>query len=495
MTEKLGVSKERRVWSITGVGLRPDVFGAHNANRSNLLRGVYERVLYRVVAGQPRHPPSPAVGVFERDLSEIRQRIVRGVAACRPITREKFVSLYSGRRQSIYQRASDSLAVRPLVESDSFLSTFTKCEKINFLSKPDPAPRVIQPRTPRFNVEVGRYLKPLEKKVVASVAEAWGGTTVMKGLNAEGVGSAFAEMWAEFTDPVAFSLDAVRFDQHVSVDALKWEHSVYAMCFSPRDRPKLLQLLEWQLTNRGFAYLPEVDLKYIVMGHRMSGDMNTSLGNCLLMCSIILLFSERVGRKMRLANNGDDCVIVLERRDMGCMDGISAHMLEFGFVIELEDPVYVLEEINFCQTHPVFDGCSWIMMRDPRVCIDKDLCTVLDLSTEGGCKTWAHAIGSCGLAMTAGLPIMASFYTMLLRNGKAGKVLDSPWMDGGFTRMAAGLARSNIEVTSEARVSFWRAFGLLPDIQTAMEESYGRMQLDFSAGELITPHQFIPLLF
>jgi hypothetical protein len=97
--------------------------------------------------------------------------------------------------------------------------------------------------------------------------------------------------------------------------------------------------------------------------------------------------------------------------------------------------------------------------------------------------------------MTAGLPIMASFYTMLLRNGKAGKVLDSPWMDGGFTRMAAGLARSNIEVTPEARVSFWRAFGLLPDIQTAMEESYSRMQLDFSAGELITPHQFIPLLF
>jgi hypothetical protein len=44
-------------------------------------------------------------------------------------------------------------------------------------------------------------------------------------------------------------------------------------------------------------------------------------------------------------------------------------------------------------------------------------------------------------------------------------------------------------------VSFWRAFGLLPDIQTAMEESYSRMQLDFSAGELITPHQFIPLLF
>jgi hypothetical protein len=339
-------------------------------------------------------------------------------------------------------------------------------------------------------------LKPLEKKVVESLAEVWGGTTVMKGLNAEGVGKAFSDMWSDFDDPVAFSLDAVRFDQHVGTDALKWEHSVYGKCFSQEDRAKLLRLLQWQLKNKGFAYLPDVELKYWVLAHRMSGDMNTSTGNCLLMCAILLYFRDLCKVHMRLANNGDDCVLVLERRDAWLVEErVCAHMLQFGFVIELEPMVSVLEEINFCQCHPVYDGAKWIMMRDPRVCIDKDLVTVLDLSTKGGCETWAHAIGSCGLAMTAGLPVSSRFYSMLLRHGTVGKVLDSPWMDGGFKRMAAGLDRQHVAITPEARLSFWRAFGLLPDVQVAMESSFDVMKLNFSAGELISPHQFIPLIF
>lgn len=135
MTEKLGVPKDRKVWTVTGTGLRGSVFGAHSANRPNLLRGMYERVLYRVVDGKPTHPPAASVGAFENELSDVRRRIVSNIAVCRPITRNQFVGLYSGRRQAVYQRAVDSLAVKPLVESDSFLSTFTKCEKINFFTK------------------------------------------------------------------------------------------------------------------------------------------------------------------------------------------------------------------------------------------------------------------------------------------------------------------------------------------------------------------------
>jgi hypothetical protein len=68
-------------------------------------------------------------------------------------------------------------------------------------------------------------------------------------------------------------------------------------------------------------------------------------------------------------------------------------------------------------------------------------------------------------------------------------------MDGGFKRMAAGLDRQHVAITPEARLSFWRAFGLLPDVQVAMESSFDVMKLNFSAGELISPHQFIPLIF
>jgi len=495
VSDQLGVSKIRKLWAVTGAGPGCAMYGVHNNDKSNLLRGVYERVLYRIVDGVARLPPSPAVGVFDRELGNVRERIVREIPTCRPITLTQVVELYEGRRKEIYQRAALSLAARPLQKSDSYVSTFTKCEKINFFLKPDPAPRVIQPRSPRFNAMLARYLKRLEKKVVNAVAEVWNGTTIMKGLNAEGAGAAMAQIWAEFDDPVAIPLDATRFDQHVSKQALEWEHSVYLKCFDQHDRAKLGKLLSMQLVNRGFGRVEDCKLDYEVEGRRMSGDMNTGMGNCLLMCSILYAFKTKCRVKMRLANNGDDCVIFVERRDVWVKDKLSAHMLKFGFPVEIEETVDVLEQVSFCQTNPIYDGERWIMMRDPRVCIDKDLCSVLDLGNQKGASKWAHAIGTCGLAMTAGLPVMDAFYTMLIRHGTKGSVIDSPWMDSGFKRMAAGLDRKANNVSTAARVSFWRAFGILPDMQVSMEKSYIGMQLNFSAGVSDSPFAYHALVW
>jgi len=495
VTDLLGTSNIRKLWAVTGAGPGAGDFGVHNCDKDNLLRGVYERVLYRVVDGVARPPPTPAVGVFDELLGGVRSRIVREVPLCRPFTLAQVVEMYEGRRKEIYRRASLSLSARPLTLSDAFVSTFTKCEKINFRTKKDPAPRVIQPRSPRFNVMIARYLKRLEKKLADGIAEVWGGTTIMKGLNAEGVGAAMAQMWGEFKDPVAIPLDATRFDQHVSAQALEWEHSVYEACYDRKDRTKLHKLLEMQLANRGFGRVGNCKLDYEVVGRRMSGDINTGMGNCLLMCAMLLKFRDDMRVKMRLANNGDDCVLVVERRDLWVEAEIAPHMLRFGFPVVVEPSVDVLEAVSFCQTHPVYDGARWLMMRDPRICIDKDLCTVLDMSNLGAVRKWAHAIGTCGLAMTAGLPVMSAFYEMLVRHGVKGNVMDSPWMDGGFKQMAAGLSRNHMVIPAAARVSFWRAFGILPDMQLAMEESYTRMELNFSAGVSESPLSYLPTVW
>lgn len=491
--QRLGVSRVRKLWTVTGAGPGMGKYGVHNADQANLLRGLYERVLYRVVDGVARPPPQPAVGVFEEELASVRERIVRGIPIGRPLTRHEFVECYEGRRKEIYKRAADSLAVRPLNKSDSYLSTFTKCEKVNFRTKPDPAPRVIQPRSPRFNVEVGRYLKPLEKRVLGGIAEAWGGTTVLKGLNAEGSGRELRAAWDEFKDPVAFPLDAVRFDQHVSTEALQFEHSIYLQTFPKAQRPKLSRLLEMQLINRGFGRLDDCTVQYEVAGRRMSGDMNTGMGNCLLMCAVILGFRDRVGIKMRLVNNGDDCLVIVERRDKDVPRQLPQWMLRFGFVIDLEPPVDVFEQIEFCQTSPVYDGTRWVMVRNPKVCIDKDLCSVLDLGNRKGCEKWAHAIGTCGLSLTGGIPVLSAFYQMLAEHGRAGKVMDSPWMDCGFKRLAAGMSRTHAEPSPAARLSFWKAFGWLPDLQSAMEQQFADMELEFSAGVAVSPHSLLCL--
>jgi len=73
--------------------------------------------------------------------------------------------------------------------------------------------------------------------------------------------------------------------------------------------------------------------------------------------------------------------------------------------------------------------------------------------------------------------------------------MDSPWMDGGFKQMAAGLARNQIVIPAAARVSFWRAFGIMPDMQLAMEESYTGMELNFSAGVSESPLSYLPTVW
>jgi hypothetical protein len=440
-------------------------------------------------------PPKPTEGYVEEKLRGFRSLLVTKVPICRPVTRSTFCGLYSGRKHTIYSNAASSLAVRPLNKSDSYLSTFSKCEKINFHAKPDPAPRVIQPRCPRYNVELGRYLKLMEKPICAGIAEVWGGPTVFKGMNANEQGCELRKLWDSFDDPVAIGCDATRFDQHVNQDLLRFEHSVYLQLVPPNTRPKLKSLLDMQLVNRGFARCADGVLKYEVKGRRMSGDINTGMGNCLIMCAIMHSFVESLHCRARLVNNGDDCVVVVERKHLSKVESkLSEHFISYGIEMVPEAHTDVFERIRFCQTSPVFDGLNWVMVRDPLISIDKDLCTVLPI---GDCRKsvgkWTHAIGSCGMSLTGGIPVLQSFYSLLLRSGTPSKTGDHPWLDSGFKMLAHGMHRAESTVSAAARVSFWRAFGLLPDLQVEMESFWdSHTSLNFSAGEEIDI--FAPIL-
>lgn len=412
--------------------------------------------------------------------------LVEATPVSRPLTRDQVVSAYEGRKRTLYQNASESLRTRPLNVSDSFVSTFVKCEKLRLWQKTNPVPRVIQPRSPRYNLEVARYLKRLEKVLLSGVADVWGGKTVLKGMNPVQVADALRGMWGEFADPVAIPIDATRFDQHVSTQALEWEHSVYLAMFPKECRRKLKRLLDMQLKNHGYARTAEGVIKYTVAGRRMSGDINTGLGNCLLMTAVMFALRTSLGLHFRLANNGDDCVIVCERASLEQIkSALPGHGLRFGFVLEIEPEVDVFEEISFCQTQPIFDGEDYIMVRDPRVAIDKDLVTVINLES-GGAK-WCKAVGDCGIAITGGIPVQQHMYRMLQKVGKPGNVGLDPFMDGGFAMMSRGMDRNFSEPAPSARLSYWRAFGMLPDTQTAFEEFWDREVLELSAGERSSP--------
>lgn len=451
--------------------------GVHNNSHANALRAVRERVFAVERSGTLQPPPRPKAGVFVERLGAFRAALVSAVGRCTPWTYDQFVGSYTGSKLQRYTKAVLSLRMRGLEKKDSFLQAFVKAEAVNFTAKPDPAPRIIQPRTPRFNAFVGRYIRPIEHRVYDGIAQLFGGPTVMKGYNAAAVASNLREMWNGFNQPIALSLDASRFDQHVSSQALRFEHSVYNRLYGSKE---LARALRWQLTNQGFVRTPDGGaFRYLVKGCRMSGDMNTALGNCLLMCAMVYEYAAHCGVRIRLANNGDDCSVFMEKRDLSrFVHGLDEWFLEMGFTLTSEGVADVFERVDFCQTRPVYTSKGWVMCRSPYVGLCKDvLCKHPDMGApERGYRRWSYQVGLAGSALADGVPVFSAAYAAMVRLGEpCARVQGFGDMESGFEHMCRGMSKAGAVISPEARVSFWRAWGITPDFQEALEGEYDKL--------------------
>jgi len=455
---------ERISYHIDAPGPRA-VFGVHNNSLANLVRGINERVFYTTNKGTL--PKRPILGAFDNLAF---QSDLKGFKV-HPWTLDQVVESYSGRQRLRYAQAAESVVREPLnLKKDARVSTFIKAEKINFTSKPDPAPRVIQPRDPRFNVCFAQYIKPMEHLIYKAMGRMYKYPCVAKGFNALQTGDILAKKWALFDQPSCVGLDASRFDQHVSVDALKWTHSIYRKFCRDDEFNKILKAM---YVNKGYGTAKDGRVKYKVEGCRMSGDMDTALGNCVLMVGITYSLCKKLGIRHELFDNGDDCIVIMESEDV---DRFNAAVDEWygnlGFTMKVEKPVYQLERIEFCQTHPVFDGESWRMVRN-LVCLSKDMTSVISWDQL---HTWWRAIGECGLALTYGIPVMEAFYSWLCRIGSdVGKVKLHPLYRCGMVNLAGTMKYKEMAITSQARLSFAAAFGISPDMQVALEQMYGQL--------------------
>jgi hypothetical protein len=220
----------------------------------------------------------------------------------------------------------------------------------------------------------------------------------------------------------------------------------------------------------------------------MSGDMNTGLGNCLLMCAMIWSYF-RNRCKIELINNGDDCVVFLEAADLHHTQDIPAWFTDMGYTMKIEPPVYELEHVEFCQTRPVFDGNAYRMVRDPKVCLTKDLISVKNLSTRSAWRYQCQAIADCGMAAYGDMPVFCAFYRML---DTQYKYRANTHLTTGFEFLANGLDYSNREVTDESRYSFWKAFGISPDMQADLEGLYCGTQVEYNPGPVDKFNSLLP---
>lgn len=497
VTRRSGVPKVRQCLRISRIS--PDIqIVPFNQNLETLRRAVAERVFLVKEDGEFKAPPKPSVGLFEQRLAPVRSLLQLYLPSTAPLSFADTIATFKGRKKARYERAYQNILFkRRNLGEEAKVSVFVKYEKTDRTCKTDPVPRVISPRSPEYNLRLARYLRKIEEPIFDALGELFGHKTVMKGVNTTQTAKLLREKWDTFSNPVAIGLDASRFDQHVSQQALAFEHTIYPLCFGlNKHRRKLKSLLKYQLRNKCSGYVPDGEVKYSIKGTRMSGDMNTSLGNCILMCMMVYAYAQYCGVKIHLANNGDDCVVFMEKRDEVTFGkNLDSWFRAMGFNMKVESPAYEFEHVEFCQTKPVFDGLEWVMCRNPWTAIAKD-CVMLKHPrnvSPSFFKQWLDAIGTGGLALAGGLPIFQSFYLLcqrsgqLVRRNRRGKnvLMEAadellPWY---MREVGLQGCRHVAEVSAEARASFYFAFGITPEEQIETERYYDSMVLSEQLGE------------
>lgn len=455
--------------------------GVFNNNIRTVERALCERYLMcqTSIGFEPPLFVRPRTYLNNSVLQIFRQSVVRACLGAPIVSLPTVVAAYVGAKRARYQAALESLAKLPLSVRDAFLTSFVKFEKQDLRK----APRIINPRSYRYNLVLGKYLKFLEKHVYRAINETFNSCTahtVIKGLNARDVGAIALQKWERFVDPVAVGLDATKFDMHTSVPALKFEHSFYTSIF-PRS-PELRRILSWQLTNKGVAYCDDGRVKFKIQGTRSSGDLNTSLGNCIIMCSLIYAYSKEVGVEVELMNNGDDCQVIMERKDLNRYCSRVEKWFEvYGYRMQVEPPAYEFEQLEFCQARPVIVDGAPIMVRNVRACLRKDPMCLVPVQSVQVLGYWLRAVGECGLSITKGVPILQSFYNLFYRSGRdysEGFLRELVKNTSHMERNGGVLSAEVRAISASTRASFFYAFGVSPAHQIALESVFDGMSID-----------------
>jgi len=464
-------------------------WGVHNNTIANLGRALYERV-FKVSDGFGGFvdPPRPLIGHLN-DKFEFKRRWLNCLLPCRQFSHSDVVAGYTGRKAARYSNAYESLLNYPVLEVDAQLTAFLKAEKTNLTIKTDPAPRLIQFPNPRYSLDLMTYLKFNEKKFMKAIDDVWGEKTVMSGYNCVDLGTILKNKWDCFDSPVAVPLDFSRFDQHCSADALIYEFDFYKSAFPGEDH--LAWLLNMQLHPKGVAVAADGAISYhCPQGGRGSGQINTSMGNKLIVCGLMWEYFQEIGLIASLANMGDDCVIFLDAKDLTLLNStLTSWWLDCGFNAVVEEPCYDIERIEFCQSNPVCVNGVWTMVRSPVKALTKDCITIQSTEYVSQIASAYMAISTCGRIINSGVPISFALHDSLYR--AAGKYckrveLSNEYMFksvefGNYERMR-GMVYSRKAITNSTRLSYYKAFGISPDIQIALENHYNQLDMDFGLG-------------
>lgn len=422
------------------------------------------------------------------ELSQYMRVIGRSLGTVAAWDLERTVDHYHGAKRIRYAEAAERYRAYGLTRDNAAVKMFIKCEKIKFVpgeGKRNPDPRAIQYRDPVYAIKLATYLKPIEEKVYQLRGNRLNGLppdrVIGKGLNQGQRAALLRKKWERFDDPVALSLDASRFDQHVSYDHLLAEHGLYAQMHND---PNFLRMLTWQLNN---AVTTSRGIRYRTRGKRMSGDMNTALGNCVLMVSMLGLFFKDRAIKWDCIDDGDDILLIIERCDLhlflidGGVSPLEVHFAELGMTLKIESHTDQFEKIEWCQSQPICVNGEWKFIRNPAKVLSGALVgnKWLQMKTLESRKALANTIGLCEAILNDGVPVLSNFARAIIRNADTKKQAKIDNAEQLVYRLRREIGKSWLReipvvvatpITDETRLSFERAFGISVDEQMHWEQ-------------------------
>lgn len=381
---------------------------------------------------------------------------------------------YTGVLRSRYLEAERSLMFDgPVRSSDVKLRAFLKAEK----RRPDSLakPRMILPRSPRYNLEVATWLKPFEhwlwgnlkSRAISGVGNS---RVVAKGLNQTQRANLIVRKMRTIPDCVVFEVDGRAFEAHVDAWQLLQEHSVYESAY-PGDG-SLKKILNKQLRNFGVT---SNGVRFSREGGRASGDFNTGMGNTLVMLAVVMGTMSQIGPVCwDTLVDGDNALIFIGRsdRDRVCAEFGAVATEISGHEMTLERPTGVVEEVRFGQSAPLRVKGGWQMVRDWRKVVSQSTSSHHHLREPRFALEYLRGVAACESFLAGGVPILWAYTQNLLRRTES---------VGGFRRhflrdyQVLGVPVESLEAVyaeepdDEARQSFALAFDVTPEQQRNIE--------------------------
>nr|QTJ63680.1 RNA-dependent RNA polymerase [Dipteran tombus-related virus] len=228
------------------------------------------------------------------------------------------------------------------------ITAFTKIEKLP--TSKYKAPRLIQARHVSFNIKYGCFIKSLETYITKFGPH--------KHHFGKGDYDTIAQnvKFCHASYRLCVEVDHSEFDAHVTPEQLRLTHVFYQSCFY--HNKELAWLSKHTIHNHIRTYHGD---KWNIKGTRMSGDVDTSLGNCLINYAILSHAMKSSGiNKFNIIVNGDDSLIFCNDFNI---DLFKHHCSTLNMTTKVENITNCIHQAEFCKCKFVYrsDGTPTMM--------------------------------------------------------------------------------------------------------------------------------------